>query len=114
MAVPNTVPMLSYGRNDYFDINGTGLRLDFITYPAEMFAVMDALKQDVSYKKTLALTLPIIAPNGLPDSCRHSRGVNVAYTDGHAQWLALAALPDPASGNPPPGSAARRFWWGVD
>ena len=111
---PNTVPWLSYGRNDRYDLNGTGLRQDTLAYPSEMFSVMDALKQDVSYKKPLALTLPIITPNGLADSCRHSRGVNVAYEDGHAKWLALDALPDPASGNPPPYSPARHFWWGVD
>ena len=113
-APGNTVPALSYGRNDYFDTNGTGIPWAWITYPAEMFSIMDAISQDVESDVTLAQTWQDITTNGAASTCRHGGGGNVGYLDGHAKWLPLASVPDPASGNPPAGSAARRFWMGVD
>jgi prepilin-type N-terminal cleavage/methylation domain-containing protein/prepilin-type processing-associated H-X9-DG protein len=114
LAAGNTVPVASYGRNDYFDTNGTGLPEADIAYSAEMFSIMDAIDQDVEWDVTLAQARQDITPNGTASTCRHNQGCNVGYLDGHAKWLPLSAIPDPAGGNPPAASPARHFWLGVD
>jgi prepilin-type processing-associated H-X9-DG protein len=114
-APGNTVAVLSYGRNDYWDSNPNGgISWYWISYPAEMFCIMDAVTQDVESDAPLSQTLFDIATNGTASTCRHSGGCNVGYLDGHAKWLPLASVPDPASGNPPAYSPAKHFWMGVD
>ena len=137
ITYPGTVPAAanptlgSYGRNSYLSIGGNPgtytvpLSDALITYPAEMLGVIDAIAYSIptdyvyntpAASGTLAATQNAIILNGstATTNARHNGGCNQSYMDGHAKWIAFASIPDPASGTPPPASAAKHYWLGID
>jgi prepilin-type N-terminal cleavage/methylation domain-containing protein/prepilin-type processing-associated H-X9-DG protein len=105
-----------------------------IQYPAEMLGIMDGYSQgyfaevpdggaewysryscmacgsnwDVLKQITGDTTMAQATINA-----RHSGGENMSFMDGHAKWMPIASLPDPAlcATN---GSPSKHFWWGED
>ncbi len=110
LAAPNTVPNSSYGINSYV----YGMTEAYVQYPAELLGIIDALQRYVSYNTTLAGVRGQIATGGVATNARHNEGCNMSYLDGHAKWISFNNIPDPASGAPPAGSAAKHFWQGSD
>ena len=106
----DTVTHLSYGRNGAVSGNSDA----WIAYPAEMFGVIDAITFSVPANNTLPVALGDIATGGSANNARHQQGGNMSYMDGHAKWIALGTIPDPASGAPPPNTPAKHFWLGID
>ena len=124
------VSATSYGYNSYLASGGTanndnlGDTEPAIQYPAEMVCFSDAAKfllQDgisVGYATTptYAGCLADISTGGLAANCRHNMGNNMSFMDGHAKWLAFAAIPDPTqpTGTVFDGITNRHFWYGID
>jgi prepilin-type N-terminal cleavage/methylation domain-containing protein/prepilin-type processing-associated H-X9-DG protein len=106
----DTVTHLSYGRNSAVSANSDA----WLFYPSEMLGVIDAVAFAIPANNTLAVAQSDIALSGNVNNTRHNLGCNQSYMDGHAKWIAFASIPDPASGTPPPASAAKHYWLGID